>query len=93
MESYNKNKKTCKKNRAMPKIAYNHAHSFGRGGRQECDRLLGVCAPELCGLGTGDWWSDVDWGRMQISVERSIYHQRINDNCKTGGIAKASSLG
>ncbi len=25
-------------------------------------------------------WSDVDWARMQISVQRSIYHQRINDN-------------
>jgi integrase len=54
--------------------------------------LLGVATglriSELLGL----MWSDVDWGRMQISVERSIYHQRINDNCKTAGSRKPVPL-
>ena len=37
-------------------------------------------------------WMDIDFARKQMSIRRSIYHQRVNENCKTANSKKAVPL-
>jgi len=37
-------------------------------------------------------WADIDCTNKQMSIRRSIYHQQINENCKTGNSRKTVPL-
>lgn len=61
---------------------------------------LSELVPALLGMGNGPRpseslglrWEDIDFIKKQMAIKRSIYHQHINENCKTAKSKKPVPL-